>query len=134
MGLFSKMFGQAQELTKLGNTVINIKNFLDGYEQENDISFLLCAAWMCKVGILDRIVKNNWQSNYCVYVPINGHQTKMFMNEVQLYTIGRLSKKVSQIGNLELQKMIDEILEGGNAFDMIDKKIPQDLRNAINTI
>ena len=131
MGLFSNMFGQAKELTKLGNAVANIKNMLDQYESDHDTSFLLVSAWICKAGVTDLIEKNQWLPNYRVYVPINGHQTKMYINEVLLSTIGRLKNKASYTNDYELEQIIDDILEGGKAFDQVDKQISQKIREII---
>lgn len=86
---------------------------------------------MCKVGILDMVEKNKWRPNYIVYVPINGRQTKMYMTETYMATIGRLQIKVSQTGDSELQKKVYEILEGGKSFDEIELKIPRYLRESI---
>lgn len=44
MGFFSSLFGQAKELTKLGNSVANVKNMLDQFESDPDNTFLLCSA------------------------------------------------------------------------------------------
>ena len=131
MGFISNIFGQAKELTKLGNAVANIKNMLDQYEVDPDEGFLLCSAWICKVGVIDMIVKNNWAPNYVVYVPINGHQTKMYMTEVQMATIGRLKNKVSDLCDFSFEKTIDDILDGGDSFFEIDKQIPQQIRSII---
>ena len=131
MGFFSNMFGQAKELTKLGNAVANVKNMLDQYESDPDKTFLLCAVWICKVGIIDMIEKNNWAPNYIVYVPINGHQTKMYMTEVQLATIGRLKNKVSEQYSSSLGHTIDDILDGGSSFYEIDKQLPQHVKDII---
>lgn len=131
MGFFSNMFGQAKELTKLGNAVANVKNMLDQYEIDPDISFLLYSAWICKVGIIDMIDKNKWAPNYIVYVPINGHQTKMYMTEVQMSTIGRLKNKVSNLYNSSLEQTVDDILEGGQSFHDIDRQIPSQMQSII---
>ena len=131
MGLFSNMFGQAKELTKLGNAVANIKNLLDQFEIDPDKSFLFCSAWICKVGVIDMIAKNNWSPNHIVYVPINGHQKKMYMTEVQMATIGRLKNKVSELYDLSIENTIDEILDGGPSFFEMDNQIPQKFKNII---
>ena len=131
MGFFSNMFGQAKELTRLGNAVANVKNMLDRYESDPDMSFLLVSAWICKVGVADLIEKNNWLPNFRVYVPINGHQTKMYMSEVQLSTIGRMKNKVASTSDSSLEQTIDDILDGGEAFYQIDKQIPQRIRDII---
>lgn len=130
MGLFLKIFGQAKELTKLANSVANVKNMLDQFETDPDNTYLLCSAWICKVGIIDLIEKNGWFPNYIVRVPINGHQIKMYMTEVQMMTIGRLKNKVQQL-NLSMEDMIDDILDGGPSFYEIDAQIPQKVRDII---
>ena len=63
MGFFSSLFGQAKELTKLGNSVANVKNMLDQFESDPDNTFLLCSAWICKVGIID-LIENNSSLKY----------------------------------------------------------------------
>lgn len=131
MGFFSNLFGQAKELTKLSNSVVNIKNMLDKYEYDKDISYLIISSWICKVGVLDMIQANHWPSYYSVYVPINGHQTKMSMAEVQLATVGRLLKKVSDNEDDDLEEKINDVLEGGPFFDEINSKIPQRVKDII---
>lgn len=125
------MFGQAKELNKLANAVANIKNMLDQYENDQDKSFLLVSAWICKVGVLDAITKNNWAPSYRVYVPIDGNQTKMYMTEVQMATIGRLKNKISNLYNYSFEETIDDILKGGKSFFEIDSQIPQKMKDVI---
>ena len=125
------LFDNAKQLTKLGNAVANVKNMLDAYESDPDVSFLLVAAWICKVGVTDMIEKNNWRPNYIVYVPINGHQTKMTMIEVQLATISRLMNKVSQLYDINFEQTIQGVLDGGASFYEVDRQIPQNVRSII---
>ena len=131
MGLFSNIFGQAKELTKLGNAVANVKNMLDQYEIDPDTTFLMCDAWVCKVGVIDVKARNNWTPNNTVYVPINGHQTKMYMTEVLGITVGRLKSKVSELYDYSEEQLIADILDGGKSFHEIDSQIPQQLRDCI---
>lgn len=131
MGFFSNLFGQAKELTKLGNAVANVKNMLDAYEADNDPSYLIVSSWICKVGVIDQIMANAWPPNYVVYVPINGHQTKMTMAEVQLSTVGRLQNKVTVFGDESLQEKINDVLAGGSSFYEVDSKLPQKIKDII---
>lgn len=131
MRFFSNLFGQAKELTKLGNAVANVKKMLDAYEADNDPSYLIVSSWICKVGVIDMIVKNGWQPNYVVYVPINGHHTKMSIGETQLMTINRLMKKVSNYGDADLEEKINDVLKGGPAFYEVDSKLPQRIKDMI---
>ena len=131
MGFFSNLFGQAKELTKLGNAVANVKNMLDKYEDDNDVSFLVVASWICKVGVKDMIQSNHWPPNYVVYVPIDGHQTKMSMAEVQLSTIERLMKKVSDLEDSDFEDKIMDVLNGGPSFFEIDSQLPRQIKDII---
>ena len=125
------MFGQAKELTKLGNAVANIKNMLDKYEYDDDASYLIVSSWICKVGVVDMIESNHWPPNYIVYVPINGHQTKMSMAEVQMATVGRLLNKVSDRGDEDLEEKIKDVLDGGPSFYEVDSKLPKQMKDII---
>lgn len=131
MGFFSSIFGQAKELSKLGNAVANVKNMLDEFENDSDKSYLLISAWICKVGIIDAIANNNWAPNYKVYVPINGHSQKMYMTEVQIATVVHLKNKVSNLYDSSLKQTIDDILNGGPSFYEIGREIPQKIRYVI---
>lgn len=125
------IFENAKQLTKLGNAVANVKNMLDGYENDPDVSFLIISAWICKVGITDMIEKNHWLPNYIVFVPINGHQTKMSMMEVQLATISRLMSKVSLLCDDELESKIQDVLDGGPSFYELDAQLPSSIKDII---
>lgn len=131
MGFFSNMFGQAKELTKLGNAVANIKNMLDEYENDDDASYLIVSSWICKVGVVDMIESNHWPPYYIVYVPINGHQTKMSIAEVQMATVGRLLNKVSDRGDEDLEEKIKDVLDGGPSFYEVDSKLPKQMKDII---
>lgn len=131
MAFFSNLFGQAKQLTKLGNAVANTKNMLDMYENDNDVSYLIVSSWICKVGVLDLIQINHWQPNFIVYVPINGHQTKMSMSDVLEATVERLMNYVSDLGDEDLEEKIGDVLKGGQSFYEIDSKLPKEVKDII---
>lgn len=131
MGFLSSLFGGAKELTKLGNAAANVKNMLDAYESDPDVSYLYSAAWICKVGIIDLINKNNWAPNYIVFLPVNGRQTKMTMEEILSYTVVQLKSKTSELFNYNIQQQIEDILKGGDTFYEVDKSIPQKMKDII---
>lgn len=131
MGLFSNLLGQAKKLSKLGNAVANIKNMLDRYESDQDVSYLLVSAWICKVGILDMMMANNWERNYVAYVPFDGHQRKMTMEEILSSTVYRLMDCVCAYGNKNFEENIRDVLRGGMSFDELDAQIPQQIKEVI---
>ncbi len=131
MGLFSNMFSGAKELNRLANGVSSVKQILDQYEIDPDVTWILVAAWLCKAGVLDVIERNKWPSNYILYVEINGHQTKMTVGEALMHTVTRLHNKVSSLNDTNFESQIDDILDGGPSFDELDKQIPDNIRIAI---
>ena len=124
MGLFSG----AKELNRFANSVSAVKQLLDMYEQDPDESLLLVSAWLCKVGIMDAIKRNNWPIYNVFYVELGGHMTKMTIAEGIMHTTTRLNNKLSNIYSIRLKRQISDILEGGSSFDEIDKQIPDNIR------
>lgn len=131
MGFLSNAFGQAKQLNKLANAVANITSVLDKFENDRDTSYLYISSWICKVGVKDVLERNQWSPNHIVYVPINGHQTKMTMLEVYISTVTRLMNIVADCCDNELQNKIDNILEGGAAFYEIDAQVPPEIKKLI---
>lgn len=132
MGFFDNLFGGAVELNKLANATANIISFLDAYEKEGDAGFLLTAAWMCKVGVTDRVEKNNWKSSHIVFVQIQGRLTKLTIMEVYMRTIYRLKAKAKDYWDNDLARIVDNILDGKREFFDIDERVPQEIRNVIS--
>ena len=130
MGLFN-FFGQVNELNKLSNAVGTIKSMLDDYHSEEDDAMLFVAAWLCKAGVTDLMDKNQWPMHYVFYVPIDGTQTKLTMMQAQMMTSSRIMMIASMRCSEETKKTVFEILDGGPAFDLVDSKVPQDLRRII---
>ena len=131
MGLFNNFFGGAVELNKLANAAANVMHFLDLFETDDDPTYLLTSAWMCKVGITDRVERNNWKPNFIVYVQRHGHLTKMTIMEVYVHTIGRLKNKAEIYWDSSMAKIVDNILAGEEEFYNIDRQIPQNLRDVV---
>jgi len=129
MGFFSNIFKQGKELSKIAKAVSSIKIQLDKYEQggEIEIEYCIFAAWVCKKGFLDIIEKNNYPLVYSLYVPIDGRNRKMTLNEAYLLTVGRLNSKVSD-GTEELKSIVEDILEGGSSLNKYEVIIPSDLK------
>ena len=88
MGLFSKIFGGAKELTKISKGVANVINMLDEYESDPDLTYLYISAWITRVAVIDVVEANEYPSHYILYVPIYGTQTKITIMEA-FYEIQR---------------------------------------------
>lgn len=128
MGLFKKLIGDAKDYNKVANTVCNVKTILDKVEYEHDpeISDFLIAAWICRVGFIDVIEKNEWPMSNKLFIPINGHQTRMTLHEAYMMSIGRLSIKVGELYDDEVKNAVLNILDKGEYFYKIDRQIPKE--------
>lgn len=131
--MFSKLYNGAKDLSKIANTVVNVKTMLDSIESdlESNIETLLVAAWACRVGIIDVIEKNNWPMTYNLFVPINNHETKMTLSEAYFMSVGRLSMKIKEADD-ELKNIVLDILNKGEYFYAIDEQIPDKQKSIID--
>lgn len=126
MGLFSRIFNDGKELLKVSNAVANVNQMLDLSEREIfEINDWLVIAWICRIGIIDIIEKNNWPMTYNVVVPIQRCQIRMTLDEAYMMSVGRLSFKTGQL-NEEVKDAVLDILDKGDWFYEVDKQMPEE--------
>ena len=127
MGFFSNIFKQGKDLTNAANAIANVRGLLDRYEVDPDfMSYLCVAAWITQVGFIDIAERNQWLPIYTIYVPINGQQIRMTIAEATAQTMGRILIKSNQLSQEE-QDFIQEIFDKGEAFDMIESQLPDNV-------
>lgn len=122
MGLFN------QDINKMATTIGKVIAFLDEldgkieskydiYEQKE--AFYL-AAYICKVGILERIDKNNWSMNTPIFIPTgflkSRHETIIIALNL---TLGKLMM-MAKDDNIVTED-ISEILSKGDLFYEFEK-------------
>lgn len=123
MGLFGRIIKGGYEFNKLAKVIGRVIDLLDAYEIDHDFSMLCEAAWLCRLGIIDKMEKYHFGMNATIYVPIQGSLHKMILNEAFMCSIGKLSAKSNKL--LEGQKeTIEDIMEKGQSFYALDKQIP----------
>lgn len=128
MGFFNNLFSGAKDLNKVANAVKMVRSILNTVEYEpNDMAYLF-AAWICRIGIIDVVEKNNWPMTYKVTVIDKGAVSTMTLFEAHAMTIGRLTAKVKGIDDDEIKNAVDDILEKGNMFYTMDSKVPEDTK------
>lgn len=130
MGFFKKFVSNSRDYAKMANAVGNIKAILDDIEESCtviDKEVFLIAAWICRVGIIDIVEKNNWTMDYKLLIQINGHHVNLTFQEVYLMTIGRLSSKAEEQGD-NIKYMVLDVLEKGDWFNQIDVIVPHEQR------
>ncbi len=128
MGFFKKIFSDSKDYAKIANAVANVKALLDESELNLDVENYLIVAWICRIGIIDVIEKNNWPMTYKLFVPINGYHTRMTLHEAFLMSVGRVSIKIGTLSDDKVKDAIQNILEKGEWFYRIDSQIPNEKR------
>ncbi len=128
MGFFNNLFGGAKDLNKVANAVKMVKSILNTVEYEPDDMEYLFAAWICRVGIIDIVEKNNWPMTYKVTVIDKGAVSTMTLFETHAMTIGRLTAKVEEIDDDEIKDAVDDILKKGDMFYTVNNKVPEDTK------
>ncbi len=119
---FLGLFSGGLKLNKFANSVGQVIEKLDFYEQTGDSDYLLIAAWVCRIGIMDPLEKGTITPNGVVFVPLSSGLTKMRISEAIARSAGRLMTKVSNMCDTD-QNVINEILERGRTFYNIDKQM-----------
>lgn len=125
MGFFKKLVDTTKDYNRIANAVGNVKNILDSAEYDSDINIFLLAAWVCRVGIIDVIEKNDFPMTNKLFISINGHNTRMTIYEAYMMSVGRLSIKVGELNNNEVKDAVLDILAKGEWFYKMDKQIPE---------
>lgn len=128
MGLFSKIFGGAKELTKISNGVANVINMLDKYESDPDLTYLYVSAWITRVAVIDIVEANEYPMHYILYAPIYGTQTQITIMEAYGLTIARIASKALD-RSPRVHDYVKDILDKKEAFYEIQRQLPQETIN-----
>ena len=131
------IFDSGIEFNKLATNVSKIRLLLDeieikvysiesAYESRDDYYFI---AYICRVGIIDRMAKFNWGLSTKIRIAINGISTRVSLQEAYVMSISRLSI-LSQINSL-VAETVSDILDKGNQFYYLDSQIPVDVKKKI---
>ena len=133
MGLFSKIYGGAKELSKISNGVANVVNMLDEYESDPDLTYLYVSAWITRVAVIDVVEANEYPSHYILYAPIHGNQTKMTIMEAYGLTITRVASKALD-RSPRVHDYVQDILNKKETFYEIQRQLPQETINIFSNV
>lgn len=125
MGLFSKIFGGAKELTKISNGVAMVTKMLDEYESDPDLTYLYLSAWITRVAIIDVAEANKFPPYNILYAPIHGHQIKMTIMEAYGLTITRVVSKALERSS-RIHDYVQDILDKKETFYEIDEQLSEE--------
>ena len=123
MGFFSKFVSGTKANNIIGNGVSNIVVLLRDYEKSGDSDLLIMAAYVTRIAILDIFEKVGYNPMYILYANIDGLPTKLTQLQVNLITYGKISDYLED-EPASIKKYVESILDRGDAFYEIDKKIP----------
>lgn len=132
MGLFDNDINKmataiGKAIAFLNEIECRIESKYDIYEQKE--GFYL-VAYICKVGILERIEKNNWSMNTPIYIPTGLFKSRRETITMSLnLTLGKLMKMIKD--DYIVNEYINEILSRGDLFYEFEKTLPFDFRKSI---
>ena len=125
MGLFSKLIGGTKDNQHIAEGVSNVQSFLHDYELSKEEYYLVMAAYITRLAILDTFEKSGYNALNVCYATIDGHLTKLSWLQANLMTFGRISNLLDSIST-DTKELVEAILDKEDAFYEIDKTIPYD--------
>ena len=121
------------EYNKLARTISRVSEVLDKLTDVIPINLLvthserqlLQIAYVCKVGIVDRIDKNNWDLKKPISIPTGIFSSKMMTIEKGLeITVLKLAEIACN--DIELKDKMTEIFDKEELFYEIERELPND--------
>ena len=133
------------EYNKLARTIAKVSITLDRYDKLRGVlqtlpihiiaeamqiyaKEFLHLAYICQVGIIDRVERNNWDLSKPIAIPTGVFSsTMMTLEEALEITILKLSEIVSEFNSIELEDKMTEIFQKGELFYEIEEEIPNEM-------
>lgn len=121
MSLFDKLTSGTKDNEHIANGVSTVLHFLDEYERDGDFNHLIFAAYITRIAVLDTFDKSGYNPAYICFSKINGKLAKITWLQANLLTYGKILDCIENM-NSDSRKLIESILDRGQAFIMIDHK------------
>lgn len=122
MGFFDKLKGGIQ-FNKMAKAAGAIIEMLDLYEATGDTDLLMKAAWLSRLGMMDKQEQYLFGPTAPMIVLIHGHQERMTLSEAFMRSVGRLGVKCRELTEDE-DARVGSILDKEQAFYEVDRQIP----------
>ena len=132
MGLFNLDLHKTAIVTAkvihlLNNLESSVHSYIDIEENKEDFYFL---AYVVRVGILDRIEKNQWSLMHPITIPTGLFGVnKTNINQALLLTLGKLKDLVKN--HYLISSYIEEILRKDDYFWKIDKMLSSEQKDKL---
>lgn len=130
MGFFD-ILKSGTQFNKIAKAIGTVIELLDLFEATGSEALLQKAAWLCRIGVLDKMEKYQFSLMGSIIIPIRGRQEKMKLNEAFFRSVGRLSIKCQELSDSD-QEFIQAIMKKEQAFYDIDKNIPYEEKDLFN--
>jgi len=127
MGIFSKLFGGARSLTRMADATSTVVTLLNDYEQERNDDYLLAAAWVCRVAILQVARDEGYDDDFEVGVKLDGHIRRLPLSELRRLTVHRV-ETLSARRSPQLRATVAGVLGGGKALERVQSALPDVLK------
>ena len=123
MGLINKYIRAAKDNEHIANGVSTVLRCIDDYEHNKDTNTLIFAAYITRLAILDTFESSGYHATYICYSNINGKLTHITWLQANLLTYGKICELIES-SNSDLKDFIESIFDRAEAFDAVDKIIP----------
>ena len=125
MGFFSKLIGGTKDNEHIAEGVSNVQRLLHAYELSMDVDYLIMAAYITRLAIIDTFEKSGYNVANICYANVDGHLTRLSWLQANLLTYGKITDLIEN-ETYYVKKRVESILEKEEAFFEIDKTIPYD--------
>lgn len=125
MGIFSKLIGGTKDNQHIAEGVSNVQRLLHDYELSKDDNYLIMAAYITRLAVLDTFEKSGYNVANICYASIDGRLTRLSWLQANMMTYGRIIDFLNDV-TFDTKELVESILEKEDAFYKIDKTIPYD--------
>jgi hypothetical protein len=131
MGFFTKAIEYNKMAKALGALFVMANELASKVEENKEVDYsedLFLLAYLSRIEIVDRVEEYKWGMLNKITVPLISKSTITLMHAFN-QTIGFISLIATNINMLE---KVQNILEKGERYNEMDKKIPSHLKNMLN--
>lgn len=125
MGIIGKIIGGTKDNKHIAEGVSNVQRLLHDYELSKDDDYLIMAAYITRLAVLDTFEKSGYNEANICYASIDGRLTRLSWSQANMMTYGKILDFLNDV-TFDTKELVESILEKEDAFYKIDKTIPYD--------
>ena len=97
------------------------------YDKSEFAEEVLVLAYIAKKGVFDRLEKYNWTMDAKIIVPTID-RGRITLTYALMQTVGKVSMIAAE---LEMSDIVQEVMDGGDAYYQLEKHLPDHVKNNI---